>query len=136
METLKQAILIRMDAFDACGCVASDHGFEYMPDVRLDDGELNDVFAKALRGEKLSLRERDGYKTELMLWLAAQYHRRGWAMELHVGALRDANQHGVKTVGEAKGMIRSAMRRLRCRFRIFSMRWRSAENCPRQFCLT
>ena len=103
IETLKQAILIRMDAFDACGCVASDHGFEYMPDVRLDDGELNDVFAKALRGETLSLRERDGYKTELMLWLAAQYHRRGWAMELHVGALRDANQHGVKTVGEAKG---------------------------------
>lgn len=26
-----------------------------------------------------------------MLWLAAQYHRRGWRMELHVGALRDAN---------------------------------------------
>lgn len=103
IETLKRALLIRMDAFDACGCVASDHGFEYMPDVRLDDGELNDVFAKALRGETLSLRERDGYKTELMLWLAAQYHRRGWAMELHVGALRDANQHGVKTVGEAKG---------------------------------
>ena len=24
-------------------------------------------------------------------------------MKLHVGALRDANQHGVKTVGEAKG---------------------------------
>ncbi|MFR2020710.1 MAG: glucuronate isomerase [Christensenellales bacterium] len=26
-------------------------------------------------------------------------------MELHVGALRDANQHGVKTAGEAKGMM-------------------------------
>lgn len=103
VQELKQALLIRMDAFAECGCVASDHGFEYMPYARLSGTELEAVFDKAMQGETLTRAECDGYKTELMLWLAAEYRRRGWAMELHVGALRDANQRGVRTVGEAKG---------------------------------
>lgn len=103
LEALKRALLIRMDAFAACGCVASDHGFEYMPYARLSETELEAVFGKAMQGEPLTQTECDGYKTGLLLWLAAEYRRRGWAMELHVGALRDANQRGVHTVGEAKG---------------------------------
>ena len=38
-----------------------------------------------------------------MLWLGKQYAKRGWAMELHVNAMRNCNTEAVARIGEAKG---------------------------------
>lgn len=103
LEALKQALRIRMDAFAVAGCVASDHGMEYMPHVYISDGEAEAIFHRALRGERLTAAEQDGYKTTLLLWLAKEYHRRGWAMEMHVGSVRSVNQKMVARLGEATG---------------------------------
>ncbi|MEG1074965.1 MAG: glucuronate isomerase, partial [Ruthenibacterium sp.] len=47
--------------------------------------------------------EIDGYKTELLLWLGKEYYRRGWAMELHVGAMRSVNTRMVDKIGPSTG---------------------------------
>ena len=102
-ESLTRALYIRMDAFAAAGCVASDHGVEALPFRKVGTEEADRILRKALAGESLSQEEMDGYKTELLLWLGREYARRGWAMELHMNAMRSCNSEIVKKIGEATG---------------------------------
>ncbi|MEG1271200.1 MAG: glucuronate isomerase [Ruthenibacterium sp.] len=102
-ESLKAALTVRMDEFARHGCVASDHGMEYMPYQRLSAEKLATVFADALAGKMPTQAEIDGYKTELLLWLGKEYYRRGWAMELHVGAMRSVNTRMVDKIGPSTG---------------------------------
>ena len=102
-EDMLKALSVCMDAFAERGCIASDHGFEYMPYVEMSDEELSAVFDAAMAGKALNRDEADGYKTRLLLWLAEEYHRRGWAMELHIGSIRSVNTKGVASIGEATG---------------------------------
>ena len=88
---LKAALVSRIARFEEMGCRATDHAFNPVPFRRMNENELEAVFAKALRGEALSFEEAEGYKTELLIFLAAEYHKRGWAMELHMGAMRNNN---------------------------------------------
>lgn len=61
------------------------------------------ICRKALAGETLTDAEIEGYKTELFLWLGRQYAGRGWAMELHMNAMRSCNTNAVAKIGEATG---------------------------------
>lgn len=103
LAALKRALLVRMDAFAAAGCVISDHGVERMPFAPADEQTVASLFDRALRGGRLTEWETDQYVTELLSWLAAEYHRRGWGMELHIGPLRSANTRAARTVGPDSG---------------------------------
>lgn len=100
---LKTALLSRIEFFAEMGCRASDHAFTYVPYKRADEDELNKIFAKRLTGEALSTEEVDKYKTELMLFLANEYARLGWGMEIHIGAMRNNNGVMFKKLGPDTG---------------------------------
>ncbi len=100
---LKKALLERIDFFAEMGCRASDHAFTYVPYNRAGEDELNAIFARQLNGEALSKDEIDKYKTELMLFLAGEYNRLGWGMEIHIGAMRNNNGVMFKKVGPDTG---------------------------------
>ena len=100
---LKKALRIRFDEFATRGCVASDHGLEYMPYLEATGAETEEIFRRAKAGETLSCSEIDAYKTQLLRFLAQEYHERGWAMEMHIGSIRSVNTLGVQQIGEATG---------------------------------
>ena len=100
---LKTALLSRIEFFAEMGCRASDHAFTYVPYKRADGNELNEIFAKRLSGENLSTEEIDKYKTELMLFLANEYAKLGWGMEIHIGAMRNNNGVMFKKLGPDTG---------------------------------
>lgn len=100
---LKTALLSRIEFFAEMGCRASDHAFTYVPYKRADEDELNKIFAKRLTGEALSTEEIDKYKTELMLFLANEYAKLGWGMEIHIGAMRNNNGVMFKKLGPDTG---------------------------------
>ena len=100
---LKAALLSRIEFFAEMGCRASDHAFTYVPYKRADENELNEIFAKRLSGEALSTEEVDKYKTELMLFLANEYAKLGWGMEIHIGAMRNNNGVMFKKLGPDTG---------------------------------
>ncbi len=100
---LKKALLERIEFFAEMGCRASDHAFTYVPYNRADEDELNDIFSRQLKGEALSKEEIDKYKTELMLFLAGEYNRLGWGMEIHIGAMRNNNGVMFKKLGPDTG---------------------------------
>ena len=102
-EELKKALLSRMDLFEKMGCRATDHAFNPVPFRRMTDAELEVIFAKRLAGGTLSKPETEGYQTELLRFLAAEYKKRGWAMELHVGAMRNNNRRMFEAIGPDTG---------------------------------
>ncbi len=100
---LKAALLSRINWFEANGCRATDHALSPVPFKRMSDAELEIVFAKALAGIALSKAEAEGYQTELLRFLAAEYKKRGWAMELHFGAMRNNNRRMFEALGPDTG---------------------------------
>lgn len=100
---LKVALLSRIEFFAEMGCRASDHAFTYVPYRRADEEKLNAAFEKRISGCSLSTEETDEYKTELMLFLANEYARLGWGMEIHIGALRNNNSIMFKKMGPDTG---------------------------------
>jgi glucuronate isomerase len=88
-DGLKAELSRRMDYFHLMGCRNSDHGLDRIP--RAFSGNPDTAFRKALDGQVLEREEAEGYRTALLLFLAEEYGRRGWVMQLHFGAVRNDN---------------------------------------------
>ncbi len=100
---LKAVLLERIELFAQMGCRASDHAFTKVPYMRADEAELDAIYKKALAGEVLTADEIEKYKTELMRFFAKEYARRGWGMEIHIGAMRNNNTPKFKALGPDTG---------------------------------
>jgi glucuronate isomerase len=105
----------RVAFFDRLGCRASDHALEYIPfesaagdrDGSIREGawekEAGETFAAAMAGKTPGKRETESWKTFILTRLAAEYHDRGWAMQIHLAALRNNNSRGFKSLGADTG---------------------------------
>lgn len=100
---LLQALENRMDYFHAAGCRLSDHGFGEFPFEHATEREVESLFAKALRHEKLTPAEEGQYRTFTLLRLGEMYHARGWTMQLHIGAVRNSNTRMLAKLGKDSG---------------------------------
>ena len=89
--SLKEAIKNRMAYFAENGCRVSDHGIEYVMYLPASDEEVDGIFKKALAGEPTTKEEQTKYKTAFLQFLAKEYNRIGWVMQLHYGCKRDNN---------------------------------------------
>lgn len=85
------ALLKRVDYFDSVGCRVSDQAFDYLPYAVAEEDEIDEIFSRAMKGEKITLAECDKYRTPILLALGEKYHDLGWAMEIHIGAMRNNN---------------------------------------------
>lgn len=98
-----KALLIRADYFHSVGCRVSDQAFDYPPYAVAGEDEIEAIFAKAMRGEKLTSAECDKYRTPVLLALGEKYHELGWAMEIHIGAMRNNNTLMFNKIGADTG---------------------------------
>ena len=83
MQDVLDALVERLEFFHAHGCKASDHGLDYVPFVNYTVEQADAVYQKALKGEKLTTEEIEGYQTVILLCLGKVYHRLNIAMQLH-----------------------------------------------------
>ncbi len=102
-DDLKKALTVRMAYFDKMGCRVSDHAPEYIYYSHADDAAISAIFEKRLNEGGLSEEEEKQYKTELLLFLGREYHRLGWVMQLHCGALRNNNTKMFGRIGADTG---------------------------------
>ena len=63
------------------------------------DAELDSILARRLAGEALSQHEVAQFKTAVLVFLGAEYARRGWVQQYHIGALRNNNLRQFKLLG-------------------------------------
>ena len=87
--SLKDALGNRIEYFDKMGCRACDHGLDYAMYNMVGDAEADRILKERLEGAKLSAYDVDGFKTALLTYLAGEYAKRGWVMELHYSCLRN-----------------------------------------------
>ncbi len=90
----------RIEFFHENGCRVSDHALEYVPYAL---GNPAEVFDKKLSGKELTLEEINVFKTAVMKHCAKEYVRLGWAMQLHIGAVRNNNTKMYKKLGPDTG---------------------------------
>ncbi len=102
-KELKEVLLERIELFEKMGCRATDHAFTPVPYVRMNDEDIEKVFAKAVNGEEISGYEAEGYKTELFRFLAKEYYKKGWGMEIHIGPMRNNNTKMFRKLGPDTG---------------------------------
>ena len=88
---LKEAIKVRMAYFHDHNCRLSDHGINYVMYAPADDAEIERIFAARMAGTLPTLAEEDAFKTAFLAFLAGEYKRLGWVMQLHYGCRRDNN---------------------------------------------
>lgn len=102
-ETLKEALKNRMEFFQNHGCLVSDHALEYVMYAPADEAEINRIMTKSLRHETITREEELKFKTAFMLFMAKEYHKMGWAMQLHYGCKRDNNAYMFDQLGADTG---------------------------------
>ena len=100
---VRRALTARIEYFDAHGCRASDHGLDYMMYREITDGQANDVFARVMAGGAPAKAETEGWQTALLLHCAREYHRMGWAMQLHFSCVRNPNSRMLARLGPDTG---------------------------------
>jgi len=99
-DELVEWIKSRIAFFDSYGCRLSDHALEYVP---YGVGDPAAAFDKRMAGEALTQDEIDSFKTAMLTVCAKEYTRLNWAMQLHIGALRNNNTRMYEKLGPDTG---------------------------------
>lgn len=100
---LKEALKVRLAFFEKMGCRASDHALEFIMYRPASEEEIEQIFAKRMSGEILTKEEELKFKTAFMLFVGREYHKLGWAMQIHYGCKRDNNVLRYKQLGPDTG---------------------------------
>ena len=102
LDDFKNAIMKRLDYFQKCGCVFSDHaldnGFRFFE----DDGNNSERFSSLLKNT-LDDENKEKLFVHLLLFLGREYSKRNFVMQLHIGAERYTSSKLRNKVGPAGG---------------------------------
>ena len=102
-DSLKEALLVTLGKFHSAGCRISDHSAASMPFILADEKEIDKIYKKALKEKGVTTEEAEQFKTAVMVFLGKEYAKRGWVMQLHMGALRNNNTRMFNRLGADAG---------------------------------
>lgn len=102
-DSLMSALENRIEFFHDLGCRLSDHGLEQLYHFDEAPGDISAIFNKLKSGRRLSTAEIQYFKYVTLLELCKMYHRKGWAQQFHLGALRNNNSRMLQTLGPDTG---------------------------------
>lgn len=101
---LLDALSERLDVFDAHGCRSADHGIDIMRYAsEPTEAELDRILSKRLNNTPLEELEIAQFFSAVQVWLGKQYTKRGWVMQLHIGARRNNSSKMFKLLGGDSG---------------------------------
>ena len=102
-KDLKEALKVRLDYFATKGCNVTDHALEYVMYRPATEAEIEDIFAKRIKGETLTKEEVLKFETAFMLFEGEEIAKRDWVMQLHFGCKRDNNTPMYEKLGPDTG---------------------------------
>lgn len=85
------ALAQRIDWFHESGCRISDHGPVTIEYQAVDEQHVNALFSQKRGGKALTGFESAQLASAIFVMLAKEYKQRGWAMQIHFGAIRSNN---------------------------------------------
>ncbi|NLJ40224.1 MAG: glucuronate isomerase [Clostridiales bacterium] len=103
IEDLKEALINRLEYFNNFGCKISDHSISNLTYTITNEDEIQDIFRKALGNGEISGVNAEKYKTYILLFLAREYARLDWTMQLRTGVIRNVNTRMHNLLGPDTG---------------------------------
>lgn len=103
LDSYRQALQVRHDAFHAAGCRLSDHGLETAYGSDYTEEEIHAIFIKVRGGDTLAPVEIDRFKSAMMFEFGVMDHKSRWTQQLHMGAQRNNNTPGLRALGPDVG---------------------------------
>lgn len=98
-----KALVERVEFFHQNGCRISDHGLGELPYAEFEANEIDEIYQAGLNGGLVSKEDEMKFKTATLLKLGACYKERGWAMQIHFGAIRNNNARMFEKLGPDAG---------------------------------
>lgn len=102
-QSLKEALLGRIEFFHSNGCRVSDHSLEPIVFEEANDEIISGILIKKLNGEEISQLEVKQFKTAIMIFLGKEYAKKGWVMQLHLAVQRNNNTKMYDKLGPDAG---------------------------------
>ncbi|RLL40711.1 glucuronate isomerase [Oceanobacillus piezotolerans] len=102
-DVFLDALKSRVDHFAEHGCKSSDHGINVMFYEEATKDEVAAIFAKRLKGEALTNKEVEQFKTYTLVTLGELYAEKKWVMQLHINPLRNNSTRRFKLIGADSG---------------------------------
>jgi glucuronate isomerase len=102
-DELVSSLKKRHDDFHAAGCRASDHGLAFCPAAPCTRAKAERIFQEVRKGTTCPPKDQIAYAAFLMLEFGRWNAAKGWAMQLHLGALRNNNSRLFNLVGPDTG---------------------------------
>lgn len=99
LDALKQ----RHDFFANMGCIISDHGLEQVYHEDYDLLDINKIFSKLMDEAPLTMREKNQFRSAMLVQFAHWDHEKGWVQQYHLGALRNNNTRALENLGPDTG---------------------------------
>lgn len=100
---LVSALERRHTVFHELGCRASDHGLIRPFASFASAATVQHIFDKLLQGQAPNPQDADVFRTAVLLDVGRMNARRGWAMQLHLSAIRNLNSAMFKQLGPDTG---------------------------------
>ena len=103
LNGLLDALAKRHQAFHDFGGRLSDHGLDQCYAVECSDALAASLFDKARSGKAATPDERVAFASYMMVFFGHLDSAKGWTKQLHLGARRNANTRGFKSLGRDTG---------------------------------
>lgn len=102
--SLIQALKVRLDYFEDCGCVLTDHSLDYVMCKKVSEEEVDEIYRTRLMGGRVTPEEQKKFETAFMRALGQEYSRRNMVMQLHFAVKRNNNQVLYRRLGADAGV--------------------------------
>lgn len=93
----------RLEYFKSIGTTVSDDGIPYFKWEDYTKSEIDAIWNKGFKNEKLTQLEMDKYRSSFLHDMGACYNRQGFVMQLHIGTYLNANTSKVDAIGKSTG---------------------------------
>ncbi len=103
LDDYKNIVSKRLDVMKKAGCIFSDHalddGFVYFE----DDGKNDVRFKSILNDEAMSNDDKKRFSSYILIYLCGEYAKKGFTVQLHIGAKRETSTRLRNLAGKAGG---------------------------------
>ena len=102
-DVFRAAVGRRLDEFGRADCRISDHGLDEFFYTSVSDADAGVLFARRMGGATLTPTEGMRLRSGILRFLGVEYARRGWIMQLHLGAQRQTSSRLRRLAGPTGG---------------------------------
>ncbi len=97
------ALRVTHDYFAEFGCIASDHGVLVPLGFGVNKKDIEDIYERRINKEETSEEEHMLFMSYMLHEFAKMDAEKGWVMQIHIGAVRDARESLLSDIGSDSG---------------------------------